>query len=198
MGRKKTQILRKYSDQEILDAIISGKDDKALEYLYRSLQPKIVQFICANNGGVEEANDIFQDAVLIFYKQVKTEKFKPEYEINGFIYTICRNLWINRAKRKQRTTELSQHEYFIESDIDLENELITHERSRLIMSLLEQIGERCKQLLLCSVFYKYSMKEICEIMGFSTENAAKTRNYKCKQKLLKLLEDNPALKDILK
>jgi RNA polymerase sigma factor (sigma-70 family) len=185
-------------DKEILEAIHSGRDDKALEHLYTTLLPKITQMICANSGGSEEANDIFQDAMLIFYKQVKEGKFDDQYEVSGFIYTICRNLWINRAKRKQRSTELTNKEFFIESDSDIELEILNEERSELVMGLLSKLGERCKELLMCSIFYKYSMKEICQIMGFSTENAAKTRNYKCKQKLLKLIEENPSLKTILK
>lgn len=189
---------RAITDKDILEAIHSGRDDRALEHLYKTLLPKITQMICSNSGGTEEANDIFQDAMLIFYRQVKEGKFDEQYEVSGFIYTICRNLWINRAKRKQRSTELTNKEFFIESDSDIELDILTEERSELVMGLLSKLGDRCKELLLCSIFYKYSMKEICQIMGFSTENAAKTRNYKCKQKLLKLIEENPSLKTILK
>lgn len=41
------------------------------------------------------------------------------------------------------------------------------------------------------------MKEICKKMGFSTENGAKTRNYKCKQQLISLLKKNPLVKELM-
>jgi DNA polymerase/3'-5' exonuclease PolX len=35
------------------------------------------------------------------------------------------------------------------------------------------------------------MKEIAEKMNLSGENAAKTQNYKCKQKLMDMLKNSP-------
>ena len=59
-----------YSDNEILKAIKNQQDDKVLNNLYDSVLPKVKRYICSNSGNEEEAYDIFQDAVLIFYKQV--------------------------------------------------------------------------------------------------------------------------------
>ncbi|MCG8699257.1 MAG: hypothetical protein MI922_14475, partial [Bacteroidales bacterium] len=59
------------------------------------------------------------------------------------------------------------------------------------------LGEKCFELLKMSVFYKASSNEICQEMGFATENSVKTQKYKCKQKLFKILENNYSLKEIL-
>ncbi len=66
----------------------------------------------------------------------------------------------------------------------------------MMRNLMDQLGERCKALLTLSVFDKRSMKEICGIMGFSSEDAAKTGNYKCKQRLMKLIKVTPSLMEL--
>lgn len=187
-----------YSDTEILSLIRKGEDDRALSYLYKKVLPKIKHLIYTNNGDHDEAYDIFQDAIMIFYKQVKLDKYKDEYEIAGFIYSVSRNLWINRVKRKNKSVGLSDAVSSLEADHNALEDLVTKEREELIIKMLSDLGERCKELLLYSIFHKFSMKEICEKMGFSTENAAKTRNYKCKQKLIELVKDNQSIKDLLK
>lgn len=187
----------RYTDSEILDSIRKGKEDRALEFLYKSVLPKIKHYVLSNSGDDQEAYDIFQDAIMIFYRQVKLDKFKEEHEIAGFIYSVSRNLWINRAKQRNRNVS-AEGLSFVESDGDVLGGLISKEREVYVMNMLAGLGERCKELLLFTIFHKLSMKEVCEKMGFSTENAAKTRNYKCKQKLIELVKDNPSVKDLLR
>lgn len=186
------------SDKEMIHGILNDEDDKVLSMLYAEVLPNVEKFICKNNGSVDEAHDIFQDAIIIFYKQVKNRKFDEKYKIAGFLYSVSRNLWINRAKRMQRQVELSDKESYIQVDDDVLGDIITDERIALINELLGKIGENCKEILMYSVYKKLSMKEICEVMGYSSENTAKTRNYKCKQKLIKLVKDNQFLSDELK
>ena len=86
---------------------------------------------------------------------------------------------------------MAVHENVIDS-------IITEERAALVRALFAKIGDKCRELLTYTIFHKYTMKEVCERMGFSTENAAKTRNYKCKQQLIRLVDDHEALKGMLK
>ncbi len=185
------------SDKQILDAIKAGKDDKALNELYSDLYPKIESFILKNGGDKDEAADIFQDAVLIFYKQVKKEKFKEDNPISGFVFTVSRNLWYNRIKRKNRSYELSDYEYNLPNDKNIMDDLLTDERESNINQLLSYMEEKCREILIYSIFYKFSMKAISKKMGFSSEDVAKTKNYKCKKKLMKVLQKNPDLKNLI-
>ena len=47
--------------------------------------------------------------------------------------------------------------------------------------------------MLLSIYDKRSMKEISTMLGFSSQDSAKTQSYKCKQKLIKSLKENPTL-----
>jgi RNA polymerase sigma factor (sigma-70 family) len=186
-----------YSDNEIIDAIYNGNDRDVLKFMYNSLFPKVKKFILNNSGDTDAAFDIFQDTILVFYKYVKMKKFNPKYEISAFVYTVSRNLWLNCLRKEKR--EVTMPAFFDSSDTgsDIMEHIITREREEMISGVLSQLGKRCEQLLRYSVFYKLKNNEICEKMGFRTENAVKTRKYKCMQKLISLIESRPSLKQAI-
>lgn len=184
-------------DSQIIEAIKEGRDDKALNNLYTDVYPKVESFIVKNGGDEDEAADIFQDAVLIFYKQVKKEKFKEDNPISGFIFTVSRNLWYNRIKKKNRNNHLSEYEYELPNDKNVMDDLLTEERENKINQLLSYMEEKCRNILIYSIFHKFSMKEISKKMGFTSEDVAKTKNYKCKKKLMKVLQKHPDLKNLI-
>jgi RNA polymerase sigma factor (sigma-70 family) len=186
-----------HSDKEILGAIHTG-DDRVLEHLYKQVLPKVKSYIARNNGSNEDARDIFQDAVVIFYKYVKSGKFDGQHDIAGFIFSVSRNLWINSAKRKSKVVVLNDETILNNAPENFADELLSKEREQYIVKLFSALGETCKQILLYSIYDKFSMKEIKEKMGFTSENVAKTKNYKCKQRLMQLVKDNTSIQDFLK
>lgn len=186
------------SDSQILQCIRAGNDDRVLSHLYEEVRPKVIRLIRKNQGDEAAAKDIFQDAVLVFYRQVKLNKFNEKYPIAGFIYTVSKNLWINRVKREKRSIDIPEDNLFISMEESPEEDLITKERAIHLENLLSKLGNRCHQLLSLSIFDNLSMKDICKKMGFSTENAVKTRKYKCKQKLIHLMDEDPEITSFLK
>ena len=182
-----------YHDSDILEAIRTGKNNKVLAYLYNEILPKVKTYICNNSGKEEDADDIFQDAVMILYKHVKQKKFNEKYEIAGFLYSICRNLWINKAKRDKRSITMEKQADFQEPG-DFFEDIVTEEREQLINEAFEKLGKKCKEVLVCSIYHEMSLKEICEKMGFKNENAAKTKKYKCKQQLIEFVKNHPGFK----
>lgn len=185
------------SDKEILAAIRSG-DDSVLEHLYKNVLPKVKNYVARNSGNNDDARDVFQDAVVIFYKYVKQEKFDGRQDIAGFIFSISRNLWINIAKRNNRVLQINKETARINAEPDFSDELITREREEYIGKLFSALGDSCRQILLYSIYDRLSMKEIKEKMNFSSENVAKTKNYKCKQRLMELVKNNNAVREFLK
>jgi RNA polymerase sigma factor (sigma-70 family) len=185
-----------YNDQEIIECLISGSNGKVLEFLYDAIFPKIKSYVLNNSGKSDDALDIFQDALVILCKQIKLGKFDAQYQISGYLYTVSRNLWINKAKKNRRVQtfagiiEISETEDF--SDL-----IITREKEKVLREITEKLGEKCYDLLKHAVFHQTSTEEIIELMGFSTANALKTQKYKCKQKLFKILEENPEYKEAI-
>lgn len=187
-------------DQDILIAIRSGRDEqKALEILYRVLLPK-VKMICKRYKAKDvDAYDVFQESVLKLYDYVKTSRFNESYSIESFVLVIAKNKVIDILRKAKNKIEVELEDFKTPGDLIVSNDqLIIKEKSDIINQLFSSIGERCKELLLLSKYDRRSMTEISHLMGFKSENSAKTQAYKCKQKLIKSLESNPSLaKEIL-
>jgi RNA polymerase sigma factor (sigma-70 family) len=178
------------TDIEILKSLQGSSPDKALQVLYKRLRPKIRNYILRNGGSEEDVGDVFQESLIIFLKQVKLDKFDSNYEIDGYVFSIARNLWIKEAKKQNKKTSMEELGHLeIPSSQSLFSEILVKERQTLIDQLFSELGERCKDMLLNTIFHHMSMKEIAEKMGFANENAAKTSHYKCKQRLIALVEN---------
>jgi RNA polymerase sigma factor (sigma-70 family) len=185
-----------YTDKDVISALQKGNDDAVLAFLYKTVLPKVKHYMKANKGNEDEAKDIFQDAVIIFYKKVKLNQLPDDVNITAYICRVAKNLWINRAKRMNKTTEIPDDD-FLHTEGDFLGNIITEEKKTALTTLLSEIGEECQTLLKYSVYDNFSMKEICKLMGYSSENVAKTYNYRCKQKLIQLVMKNNAIKTLL-
>jgi RNA polymerase sigma factor (sigma-70 family) len=186
---------RNYTDKEVLEAIRNGKDDYALNYLYKEVLPLVKNYILKNQGTTEEAKDIFQDAVIRFYNAVKQEKFMEKCSVSTFLIGISKNLWINAQVRKKRYIPGNNLE-FVQDSINLLDEIISDEKLAGVNNLLKELGENCEKIMKYAVYDNLSMKEISDKMGYANENVAKSNNYRCKQKLIQLLKDKPNMLEL--
>jgi RNA polymerase sigma factor (sigma-70 family) len=190
--------MNKSVQESIINAIISGKGNEVLSVLYKETLPKVRNMVLKNNGNQEEANDIFQDSVLIFFKQVRNGSFNPAYDIDGYIYTISKNLWIKRAIKINKNVSLDQVDYKYSQSEGILEEVITNEKANALEEVMTKIGEECKKLLKLVAYEKLSMKEICVQMNYSSENVAKTYHYRCKKKLTEFIKGSPQLMELYK
>jgi RNA polymerase sigma factor (sigma-70 family) len=186
------------NDRLILQAIKEGKDSPVLSELYKCILPKVKQYVLKNQGSVDDAKDVFQEAVIAFFRQVKLGKFKEEYEISAYIYTASKNFWITKVKRSKSYESVAYIEQMEGEEINMMEGMIVKERSNSTLKLLDLLGEHCKTLLSYSVYDSLSMKEIAQKMNYANENAAKTANYKCKKRLVEMIESNPEYSELLK
>jgi RNA polymerase sigma factor (sigma-70 family) len=172
------------SDSEIITAIREGRDQMVVKSIYDNVLPNVKRFIVANAGNNEDALDIFHDAMLVFFKLVMAGKYDAEkYKVYGFVYTICRNLWINQAKKKThfaKWSEFSEKEEFDETVLE---QLISKEKLTLVKKLLNDLGDKCVEVLTLFMYNELSYREIAVKMGFESESAAKVKAHRCRKAL---------------
>lgn len=186
-------------DLDIINAIRGGQDQKALNVLYKSLLPKIKRIIGLHTEAEEEAKDLFHDALLIFYKQVLSNKYDEHFEIDGYIYSVAKNLWINKLKRRQKIEVVDPHlmpenEIYEASD----ETIIDSEKKAVINKLFSMLDKKCNRLLTYTIYQDLSYEDIVLRMGFSSENAARTAHFRCKKYLMDLVKNNPRLSEMLR
>jgi RNA polymerase sigma factor (sigma-70 family) len=188
----------KFTKEHIIESIRSGKDREVLSAMYKEIYPKIERYVTGNSGTKEDSKDVFQEAILVFYNNVINGNYDRINEITGFIITVSRNIWINKVRKIKKEVEGSVLENYVDHSPSPLISIIMEEKWTAYQELLDNIGSKCKELLNYSVYEKLSMKEIAVKMNFANENAAKTHNYRCKQKLMHLISSNQELTDLLK
>ena len=89
------------NDDQIIEILRTSKRGKALDKLYR-YYPKVENMIRSNGGEKQDAQDLFQEALIIFCKKITDSQFALTASINTYVYSICKILWLKELKKKQR------------------------------------------------------------------------------------------------
>jgi len=176
-------------DQEIFERICQG-DEKTLELLYQKYYRMMTKMVISNSGTEQEAKDIYQDALVVFWQKAVSGKLVLTSKISTYLYSICQNLWRKELDRKRR---LSREEKDGVEIMDHDKE----ERAMLINKCIDQMGDTCRKVLMYYYFDRLSMQEIADKLGFANTNTAKTKKYKCKKKLDDLVKSQYSESDFL-
>jgi RNA polymerase sigma factor (sigma-70 family) len=166
-------------DQKIIELIRTDNTDKALSALYKHF-PMIRKMIRSNGGNAEDAEDIFQDALIILCRKIKDTRFELTALLSTYLFSVCRYLWKDELKKRKHYTLQG---FAIGLNASEENELdkIVEEetRSKLAEKVLNELGDRCRELLLLFYNAGLKLKDIATRMGYSSESSAKNQKYKC-------------------
>ena len=165
-----------------------AKSDKAsVEAIYRDNYIIIQSFIINNNGTIDDARDIFQEAMVVLFEKSKDTTFSLHCQIRTYIYSVCRRLWL---KRLQQLSKYNTQVETLEEIVPVEEDIEEHEKRNADFLLMEQargkIGEPCKSLLDAYYLQKKSMQDISAEFGYTNADNAKTQKYKCLIRLKKL------------
>jgi len=187
-------------DKTIIEALLSGdmrREDRALKDLYLSYFPYIRSYVLKNNGSAEEAQDLFQDTLLVFYQQLK-QGMVIEHSIKAYLYSVARYRWLHKLRDTRPTDDIDEPPEAINVNEDMMEILERQERLSVITRLLDHMGKKCKQLLTLVYFERVSWKAIVERMDFATEGQAKTQKYRCLNQLKDMVRKNPEISSILR
>ncbi|HEX7015002.1 MAG TPA: sigma-70 family RNA polymerase sigma factor [Cyclobacteriaceae bacterium] len=177
------------NEKELFERIRSG-DEKALEFLYKKYYRMMTKMVITNSGTEEEARDIYQDALIVFWQKATSGNLVMTSKISTYIYSICQNLWRKELDRKKRlSNETNDTPVSIDTD--------SAEREKIIARCINQLGETCKKVLMYYYFEEMSMQDIAEKLGFANTDTAKTKKYKCKKKLDELVKAQYSERDFL-
>jgi RNA polymerase sigma factor (sigma-70 family) len=177
--------------QEINEkALLQGlarSETKAVETIYRENYNMVQALIINNNGSVDEAKDIFQEAMIVLYEKVRAGGFELNCQIKTYLYSVCRRLWL---KRLQQLSRFSSPVESLETTVPVEEEIDTHEKRNVEFDMMNKaissLGEPCKSLLEAYYLQKRNMQEIALSFGYTNADNAKNQKYKCLVRLKKI------------
>jgi len=153
-----------------------------------------------NSGSRQDAEDIFQEVVVDFIDAVQRNKFRGESSVRTFLYSLNKYAWLNDLKRKgramQRETKYDREQESQETDVS--NFISAREARSQVMTIVAQLGDACKKILVLFYYENLSMKEILEKTDYETEQVVRNKKYKCLKQLEAMLNEQPLLKENFK
>jgi RNA polymerase sigma factor (sigma-70 family) len=166
-------------DQKIIEQIKTGKNDKALAALYKHF-PMIRKLILAKGGNTADAEDIFHEALIILCRKAKQPGFQVTALLSTYLFSVSRFLWKDELKKRNHVTSIDFETGFNQTEEKEMEDLAEQEhQAKLAEKVLNELGERCRELLLLFYNRGLKLKDIASKMGYSSESTAKNQKYKC-------------------
>ncbi len=185
-----------YSNDELLNGILRN-DNVILQHIYKNFYYKVNLYIKKNSGDDDDANDIFQEAIIIVYRKLKANDLIINCAFETYLYSVCKFLWLKQLSRIKSENEMRIDPPTFETEFDHDfSELVEkNERFKLYQKHFQLLGSDCQKLLQL-FFDKVPLKQIAQIMGFSGEKYVKKRKFKCKEYLVTSIKQDVAFKKI--
>ena len=189
--------MHKYSIEELIKGIRS-RDNEVFKYLYSKYYPLVRCFINYNHGNDDDAKDVFQEALIILYRNVREKRFLQKSSLRTYIYSICHKLWMQHLKSLR-----SESNALVELDIPgelidfSEEEIIENHKYNLFQKHFKNLGKDCQKILSLSL-EKISQEDIVKIMGYKSVNYLKKRKHFCRKNLIRNILNDPDYKNVEK
>lgn len=188
-----------YSDAAIINGL-KKKESSSIKVLYREFFPVVRYIVEKNSGNHQDAEDVFQDGLIVLYKRILSPSFTLHCSLKTYFYAICKNIWLKRLERKCRL--LYQADFEVQDDhedysVNADRLKELHlEKMRLYQHHFLTLPQDC-QTILTLFLKKIPLKEIAGLMGLKDENYAKTRKYLCKNMLRRRIFNDPRCQQFL-
>jgi RNA polymerase sigma factor (sigma-70 family) len=170
-----------YTQEQLINGICAN-DAAILRWLYQSQYPKVRKYVLDNNGDEDQAKDLFQEAFVSFWNNVRENKFQPENgsALTGYLYQIAKNKWLDHLRSSQFKKTV-----VLQADHDREDEPEENDWQQfrtLVAAEIKHLGENCQEILRRFYFAKESMESIAKAFQW-TDATARNNKYRCIQRL---------------
>lgn len=183
--------MKRLTDEEII-AGLRKRDNRVLQYIYKNTFNAVKQLVIHNAGSDSDAEDIFQEAMIIVFKKLREDAdFKLSSSFTTYIYSIARLIWLKHLKQIKKI-EIDPLNRDLEERIEFEEPLPVEDkdlRLAIYQRTLSKIPEDCQKILRLTA-EDISSKEIARKLGFRSEGYVRKRRHFCKEFLVNKIKDD--------
>ncbi|MBN2699283.1 MAG: RNA polymerase sigma factor [Bacteroidales bacterium] len=177
--------MKRLSDDDIIKGL-RKRDNRVLQYIYKNAFNSVKQLVINNAGSSNDAEDIFQEALIIVYKKLRDEAdFRLDCAFNTYMYSISRLLWLKHL-RQIKKIHIDPLNRDMEERIEFEEPSPVQDkdlRMAIYQRNLLKIPEDCQSILKLTA-QNINAREIAERLGFRSEGYVRKRRHFCKDFLV--------------
>lgn len=166
-------------------------ESAAIKQVYQLAFPACVSLVTNNNGTQDDAKDLFQESLIVLYKNLRKEEFQLSCTIKTYLYSVVRNLWLKRLNKKgglQLDLDEPEKDFILIQEDEIEEKREIEQKHQLIADILQNFKDDCRELLVNFYFKKLPLQEIAEIMGY-TYSFARVKKTRCMESLKQKVQE---------
>ncbi|MFC2089163.1 RNA polymerase sigma factor [Bacteroidota bacterium] len=183
--------MKKYADGDIVQGLIK-RDNLIIQFIYDENFGIISQMILNNNGNEDDAEDVFQESLIVIFKRLRENNaFELSSSFSTYLYSIARLIWLKRL-RETRKMEVTQLKREMEDYIEFEEPPPVQDkdlRMAIYQRNLRLIPEDCQKILTLTA-QDFSAKNIAEKLGFRSDSYVRKRRHFCKEFLVNRIKED--------
>lgn len=184
-----------FPDQEFIAAVKSGgasleKMTGKLISHYGGYQWKLRQKFWMTK---EMVIDAFTDAVMELIRMIRVGTFDTTYTISTCLYRITYNRCIDQLRKAGRAK--SRKELPVPETMDIPGErsvfyeILRTEAFEGVLSAINSLREKCREILLKWGYWGYSMEEIAEMVGSKNAQTVRQEKSRCLKTLQQTIRE---------
>ncbi len=169
-------------DNKLVKLYLSGNED-ALGELVNRHKDRIYTYIFMFVRDTYLAEDLLQETFIKVIDKLRTGKYQEQNKFLPWISRVAYNLCVDYYRREKRLPKVITRDGFDIfsvlkfSDASIEDKMIEDQTVAKVRSLIDQLPEEQKEVLILRHYSDMSFKEISELTGVSINTALGRMRY---------------------
>jgi len=184
-------------EEQLIQELRDGQE-RAFSYLYREIYSNTFHYITNNSGTGEDAEDIFQEALIVLVRKLREQSFELNVKVSSYLYAVVTKMWLYKLRSRKGIYEDSD---FLENQVDPNNYFEGGDNQESHFAIVEHtmsiLKEECRKMLSLFYFERKSMNEIAGILGYS-QDFVKVKKSRCMNELRKKLLLHEEFQELVK
>lgn len=154
---------------------------RALTQLYRQAFPAVQRHARRHGGSAQDAQDVFQDALVILYEQAVNGALVLTASASTYLVSTARHLWHHEQRRRARLPQDAAADglpdaLLVEPEPD-------EPAPVAVLDYVAQLGEKCRAVLLAFYYFQQPLTQIAAAHGYGSVRLATVQKFKCLERL---------------
>ncbi|XZF15493.1 RNA polymerase sigma factor [Chitinophagaceae bacterium MMS25-I14] len=171
------------SDNTLIERL---KNEEAASYklLYKLYFPPTANYIRQNSGSSQDAEDIFQETIIVLLCKVRQPGFILTSSLKTYLFSISRNLWLKKL-RADKQLIINTDGILAEEMPDFTAQQDENASRGKLPVWLQKITANCRQILKAIFYLNEPMNNLMARMGWKNKHTAANQKYKCIEQIRK-------------
>lgn len=182
------------ADLALLEAIRSGQHE-LLDTLYQDHRAAFLHYARQQlHANEEDAVDGFQDAVIVFYKNVVSGKLTDlSCSIRTYLFAVGKRIIYRKNQQRHRESPVdldTRRNPADELDLSVFQHIESDHNKQLLASGMAKLGDTCRKILTLFYYHRYPIESVQTTLGLSSPGAVRVKKLRCLDQLKNILTTN--------